>query len=54
MGATAPQIGTTTMNQIRSINEIVSSIHASHGVVLDLTADRKVLNGAIHMAKIEV
>lgn len=42
------------MNQIRSINEIVSSIHASHGVVLDLTADRKVLNGAIHMAKIEV
>ena len=42
------------MNQVRSINEIVSSIRASHGTVLELGAERKELNGAINSAKIVV
>jgi hypothetical protein len=41
-------------NITRSINDIVSSIRASHGIVLDLGAERKELNGAINVAKIEV
>jgi hypothetical protein len=43
-----------TMINVRSINEIVSSIRSSHGIVLDLGAERKDLNGAINVAKIEV
>lgn len=41
-------------NTTRTINDIVSSIRYSHGIVVDLGVERKGINGAINVAKLEV